>query len=257
MLEPLLSRVGTPQGTVPGYSGPGPQELQGSYTTPGDASKIAGFYGEITAANFINATALATACGLSTGVVINNTTPWLKFLIDGKILFVPKLSIRYNTSWNDLYSKGIVYGDDTTGAFPATTPVVQNTRVTIGGLQYRVRLIRGSQADPGTRSTIDDDPGHIGSEWNRLFYPISVITKVPNNQQGPKFMESPYTAVQLGFNSSTGSMTVCMETTDGTLTQVVVRGFAAVTGSTYGNKSGMNDRGGWRPVLELVNTAPP
>jgi len=259
MFEALLNKSGRAQGPVPDYSGPGPQDLQGSYTDPGDTNKIAGFYGELTSASFITPTALATACGLTTGVMINNTTAWLKFLLDGKILFIPKLPIRYNTSWQDLYAKGVVYGDDTIGAFPfpTTSPITQNTKVTIGGVQYRVRLIRGSNADPGTRSTTDDEPGHIGSEWNRLIYPISVITKTPNNQIGPKFMDSPYAATALGFNSSTGSMTMCLETTNGTLTAVVVRGFASVTGSTYGNKAGMNDRGGWRPVLELINPVVP
>lgn len=259
MIEALLKKTGHAQGPIPGYSGPGPQTLQGSYTDPADTNKIAGFYGELTSASFINATALATALGLTTGIVINNTTAWLKFLLDGKILFVPKLAIRYNTSWQDLYAKGAIYGSDTVGAFPfpTTSPVVQNTKVTIGGLQYRVRLIRGSKEDPGTRSTIPDDPGHIGSEWNRLMYPITVITQTPNNQVGPKFMASPYTDADLGFNSFTGSMTFCMETTAGTSTAVVVRGYTSVLGSTYGNKAGMNDRAGWRPVLELVNTAPP
>lgn len=254
MFEALLSSPKAASGPIPDFSGPGPQTLQGSYTTPGDNTKIAGFYGEVTSANFINPTNLATAVGLTTGIVLNNTTAWLKFLLDGKILFIPKLPIRYNTSWGDLYAKGAIYGDDTGGTYPypANTPVNQSMRVTIGGQQYRVRLIRGSAQDPGARTTTDDDPGHIGSEWNRLIYPVSVLTKTPNNQVGPKFIASPYAAADLGINSFTGSMTICMESTAGTLTAVVVRGYTTTSGSSYGNKAGMNDRGGWRPVLELI-----
>lgn len=254
MLESLLTKKRGAQGHIPSVSGPGPQTLQGSYTRPSDVTKIAGFYGEITSANFITPSNLAAALNITVGTLLNNTTPWLKFLLDGKILFVPKLPIRHTTSWQALYAAGAVYGDDTVGTYPSPTnaPVVQNARVTIGTDQFRVRLFRGAMSEPAERFTNDDPLPYVGADWNRLLYNITDIAAEGISQEGPKFLTTPYTPVMLGIGTSyVGGSTICLETVD-TTTQCVVRGATRVAGATYVAKTGGNTTIGWRPVLELV-----
>lgn len=248
----LITSTPKPSGPIiPGDTGLGPTTLVGSYQNPNDPQKFAGYYGTITAANFFTGTQLAAAINLTTGTVLNDTTIWMKFILDGKIMMVPQKPIRYNSFWNHLYAVGAVYGDDTTGAFPATTPVLQGAKVTKGGYTYRVRLFHGYNTDPSDRTTLQDASTTHGSEWNRLMYNIC-SSSTPSSQQGNKW--ASFTAVDLGFNSSTGCINQVIETANDNTVFGLMRGFSSVDGCTYGNKSNVNTNGGWRPVLELITT---
>lgn len=118
-----------------------------------------GYFGEITAANFISGSALATALGLSAGTLINDTTNWLKFAYRNKYLFVPKLPIRHSVSKNQLATANAVDGSHT---------------VTIGGKTYKVRLLQGACVDPAPAAVapVADPMQAHGSEWNDLLYPL-------------------------------------------------------------------------------------
>jgi len=64
------------------------------WDTPGnqklvEGDKDAGFFGFVTAADFINGDDLAVAIGLSTGVSQFSDTPWLKYMWKGKVCFTP------------------------------------------------------------------------------------------------------------------------------------------------------------------------
>lgn len=61
---------------------------------------------------------LATAVGITQGTAIRSTTPWMKFISGGEIIFVPVTSIRHSVSWNAIYNAGAVYGDNTIGVNP-------------------------------------------------------------------------------------------------------------------------------------------
>lgn len=47
---------------------------------------------------------------------------WLHFTLDDKELYVSKVAIRNNITWDHLYSKGLVYGTNNTGLNPTGTP---------------------------------------------------------------------------------------------------------------------------------------
>lgn len=80
--------------------------------------KNAGFLGFVKSSELITGSALALAIGLSSGTVINDTTPWIKYIWKGKICFTPLKPLRHSTVWEAIYNAGAVYGTDDNGILP-------------------------------------------------------------------------------------------------------------------------------------------
>lgn len=212
----------------PPASGPGPAEL-----LAGDENL--GYYGELAAAELIDGETLADQIGLSAGVPHHSDTTWFKFAFQGKTLFVPKVQLRYGLSWEDINNAGAVKGE---------------VEVTIGGQQFKVRLLKGVLDDtsPNISSAQEDPLVTHGSEWNELIYRVCSVT--PDSQAGPNWAE--YTPEELLVGSSLGATNWCQEiTTDGT--ERVVRGAdMSITDMRTHSASTATNSYGWRPVLELV-----
>lgn len=218
------------------------------------------FNGEIPWTEFIDGDTLASVVGLTAGTSINSDSPWLSFNYYGKKLFVPKLPIRQGTSWLALYNAGVVHGTGAIGTKPAqNTGVLQNKRVTIADKTYIVRLLKGTgggdtyvlnASDAGT-----DKPLGFDSEWNRLFYLITVDSKIVS-YTGPK-IPNPYTPADLGLSPATGNAStfrVVQEIRDTLNGNYVARGtLATVTGVQPGRThTDTSTAQGWTPCLELV-----
>jgi len=197
------------------------------------------YLGEVAAGDFITGQALTTAVGVTEGVDQSSSVGWLKFRIDGKVLHVAKRSFRYYMPWDHLNSKGCVDGTKT---------------VVIDGKTYKVRLLKGAEADPSAWTTAmgQANPAILGpSEWNRLIMRVSV------NNPGPASNWASFTDEELNVASGSGSRTLCKET----ITEngyCVGRGFPELKWFNYQMKSdGVQGNAnfvsfGWRPVLELV-----
>jgi len=199
----------------------------------------AGFFGEVPASELITGDALASQIGLSAGTAQFSNEPWLKFAYQGKIQFVAKKPFRYDLSWNGINVANAVYGDRT---------------VTIGGLTYKVRLMRGANKDPA--GAYDGSICH-GSEWNRLMLPIH--ENAPNSWAYPNNVDSPtedwsvnYTDEDLltHYNYGNGSYSWCQEVAE-TASFRVYRGGGGVSDSSS-LPSDSYSFFGWRPVLELL-----
>lgn len=215
----------------------------------GAAKRIPGpsnFLGEITAQNFVGGTDLGLLIGLTAGTVVNDLTPWLVFVYKGKELYVPKLPIRRSMSWVDLYNRGAVNGDDQIGNKPSNvTGVLQNRRVTFGGKTYRVRLLHGSVNNyPATIPDGEDHASNVGSEWNDLFYQMTVTT--PPSYTGSK-IRNPYPVADI-FPTTNQTYNLTMEINAGT-SAAMIRGLTF--SSSFGIASG-HAAIGWRPCLEVV-----
>lgn len=149
-------------------TGPGSQKL-----LRGDWKR--GYFGRVSIANFITAADLSTAVGYTTGSVNTdaNLSHWLKFVFNGKILFIPIAYVRSSATWRSLYDAGLVYGTDTIGSWPsgatsmAGASVLQNKKVTIAGRQYRVRLMTNS--DLATDQYAANDAAWAGGEFIQLY----------------------------------------------------------------------------------------
>lgn len=203
---------------LPIATGAGPQTLQA-----GD--HIAGFYGEVTAADFITGDALASAINLTAGTSHNSDEPWLKFNHNGKTLFVAKKTLRYGIDWNDSRGHG---------------------EVTISGDIYQVRLLSGSNGN-----TVDGPDGGPGGEWNDLMYPIH--TDDPNGQG----WGINYTNSDLNMDDSNGSRTWSQEGNDdfSDTTQRLLRGRSDITDFYIFGGAESVSHNGWRPVLEYIGPA--
>ena len=255
MLEMLLSNnkgSGDDGGIIlPAYTGPGPQTLIGGYTDPNNPSRQHGFFGEVPSEELISGDALASAIGLIAGTSYYSIIPWLKFYIDGKIVYVPKKSLRRNISWQAIYQAGAVYGDGTTGLHPADTPVVQDAQVAIGADTFKVMLIRGANSNPTANVTDYDHPTTHGSEWNRLFYNIATTTySTKPSQEGEQW--ATYTDQDLGMISENARLSWCIEQHGYGATSRVLRGTFGVSYLSWDTVTVPGAYSGWRPRLELV-----
>jgi len=227
--------------------GSGKSEFKDIWGTPGSAKLIAGdgeegFFGEVSASELITGDALASECGISQGTSQHSTAGWLKFALDGKILFVAKKPIRHTISWDTINTADCVYGNKT---------------IQIGGLTYKVRLMKGALTDPALYNA--SDKGAIGSEWNRLMLPIHV--NAPSNWAYPANVDSPtkdwgidYTDEDLHTHSvyGNGHCSWCQETDNTASYFHIYRGSSGVSSSASDMFYPPGLDFGWRPVLEYV-----
>lgn len=218
---------------LPSHLGPGPKNLIG-----GD--REAGFFGEVPYTLFQNGVWVAQNVGLTAGVSQNSNEPWLKFILDGKILYVAKKTFRHTVSWDNLNSLGIVTGTKT---------------VTFGGNTYKVRLLKATVTDFQYGYGYDPVETH-GSEWNRLLYRISGKPwyNAENTLASENIEEgdwAQYTEAQLNFiwQLADGGVTMCQERVG---TDNIRRGSGGVSHVWYNASSNASHTHGWRPVLELV-----
>lgn len=105
--------------------------------TPIAGDSTYGFYGEVPVSQLMTGEELRYILKLSAGTLQNSDEPYLKFALDGKILFVAKKTISHTISWDQINAVGAVSGKEILGG------------------KVKVRLL----------ST---------EEWNALMYPIHV-----------------------------------------------------------------------------------
>jgi len=195
------------------YTPPIPSDDSNPWLLAGDDQL--GWYGEVSAADFITGDALASLVNLTAGSSINSAHGWLKFAYKGKTLLTSKRPLRSTISWNDLNARALITG---------------NTVVSINGLQYKVRLFFGN----------------TGLEWDDLMY------RVWENDPTGTFWER-YTSVDLvatNPGSDPGRDNWCQESA-GTGTYRT-RGNGGMQGYYDGSAASADSGRGWRPVLELV-----
>jgi uncharacterized protein (DUF2164 family) len=113
---------------------PGPQTLSGGDTTDG------GYFGEVSALDFISGEDLCSAIGLTAGTLQESDAGWLKYYSNNEILYVAKRTFRYNLSWDDINAAGAIFGDK---------------KITIGNHFFAVRALSSR-------------------EWDKLIYPVHV-----------------------------------------------------------------------------------
>lgn len=241
MLESLMtSATGVKRLYVPN-SGPGSWWLENYAIDDAGPGTIAGYFGEVSSSELITGDDLAGVMGVTAGTSQNNDVTWLKFYIDGKILFVAKKSIRYSISWDSLDQANVVNGDEVT---------------VINGRVFRVRLLKGLGPDTtGYVNDSHDNAATYGSEWNRLMYPVSIdIPNYPKTSQTiDNWAHFPQDDSSDGLNISLGNgrRSWCQETNPSAPANRVYRG-NSVTYLSSNTSSTTGTNYGWRPVLELV-----
>lgn len=207
---------------------PGSDTFIGEYIRP-DGTGHTGYYGVVAPDEFITLSQLKSATGV-TGQAVVNETSWLKFYIDGAILYVAKTAVVHSMNWEELNARGVIFGGKI---------------ITIKGQRFKVRSFK--TLGPGISAG-----GSIvaGNEWDRLLSNVS--TEGLARQEGGKW--ASFTPGELGLNANVGSFTICQEYNTNTSGQVWVRGLNTVGGSggVFSNQSNTYTYMGWRPVLELI-----
>lgn len=222
MLELLMCKKKS--GSVPGGN-----QLIGYYQTPNNPARYTGYYGLVDPADFITSTALRSALnppGISTPASMTTNFKWMKFLLDGKILFVATTTVVYSSNPDQLNGAGLMNG---------------SRQISVLNMPYKIRVLKTLIGDSG--SSIP-----IGNEWDRLLSNVSDKTGLAR-QEGDKW--AALTPTQLGFDQGNGSFSICPEIKDN---QIWMRGYNAVDngGGVFSNQSSSYNLMGWRPVLELV-----
>lgn len=147
--------------------------------------------------------------------------------------------------------------------YKSTNAVTQNKTVTIGDLTYAARLFRGASNDP-TNSYADADRDAIGpnNEWNAIILPLHEHAKLQNWNYSAYAGVTEDWGVYLTdkdlvthYNHGSGSYTWCQDVRDTTSWRRVSRGNygASLLSSNYSWYVYSNY--GFRPVLELPQTA--
>jgi len=251
MIEQLLSTGG--QQTYIGNSGPGPKAL-----IAGDATL--GYFGEVTDTQLFTPAQVAGQAGLylgtdnPTAVSAANGNMWLKFIWNGKVIYIAKMPFRTNISWADLYAAGLVYGTRDNGKYPQSTAKFQYIQMPKYEGQklwvLKPRLPTGYPADPTTGGIV------LTGEWNQLFG--RTVNDTNGGVGAPKFANFNYAAT--GMSPSSGPDSLVQETITSNINQCIVRGdgggaqilTAARTILKTDKSSGTLAAHGWRPVLELI-----
>jgi len=228
-------------------TGPGPNRLIAG-------TMEEGFFGEVSSDELIDGYALASECGISQGTNQHSTAGWLKFAYKGEILFVAKKTIRHSITWGAINTAKCVYGDS------------GDKTVAIGGLTYKVRLMRALEPtnDPKTPASNDSGTVNHHSEWNRLMCQIHqrALDKswnYPDNIENDigilehslgNGTNGMYNNADLGVTSGNGEYSWCQEY--GTETYYNMFRGSGVSYSSCFTRFVDDNRLGWRPVLELV-----
>lgn len=230
--------------------GPGPANITiGDYTY--------GYYGTLTSGEFINASDLRSAVGLTAGAVVQQGPLWHKWARNGKILYIPNGPLSNGAGWKQLYDLGLVFGVDGPGPYNAGANVNQSAKVTIGNEQFRVRLMTGFSDNynqfPVTPGVSGEPPETFLNEWNDLVYPLSMWT--PDLQRMSNIQQS--TAADLGMTlTGVTSGHVIQERISATASSnAMTRGNSGNTRSGIASRASIVQTGaayGWWPVLELM-----
>lgn len=247
MFESLLSAGGVNSGATSDL-GPGPKIVLAGNTTNG-------FFGEMKQSELFSSEQMSGMGNLTEGTILTNpdTVPmWLKFAIDGKILYVAKQQLRTLISWNALYNAGLVYGTKDRGKYPIGAGVEQFkvVRKYENGQPWYLfpRLLTGFDADPTTTPVTSAQMD--ASEYSKT---LGRICSAANGGIAEKWAN--YTAGQI---SSVSQMSAWVqETSVQNVVNAMLRGQHTVltTGAPYAKDYVATNFASWRPVLELIPKA--
>ena len=145
--------------------------------------------------------------------------------------------------------------------FKKSLAVTQGKVIKVGGLDFRVRLMRGASNDPlNSYDHADRDSIGAGNEWNAIILPLHAEAKLQNWAYPAYAGTTQYWGTNLTdadlvthntFGS--GSYVWCQETRDGEESyRRVSRGYYGTSSLVANYSWRVYSSFGWLPVLELV-----
>lgn len=167
---------------------------------------------------------------------------WVKIKDGDKTLLISDRVILANVSWDDLNNQGFVTGKT----------------ITIDGQQYKARLLSGGN---NYRSGSDAYSGGqpTSNEWDRFVTREESISGLPIPTSSDLDSTRDITDKNSAHNQFwnwMGMYSWCQETYTGNTSSRALRGYSSARCWSYISSSSRHDNFGWRPALEILNTAP-
>ena len=241
----MNAKSSTSDNPYPFDVGPGPKEL-----IAGDI--FSGYFGEVPGTEFITPGDLQQAVSISGGTSSSqpDNLAWFKFMYNGRILFTPRLNIRFGLNYKNLYEQGLVYGVDGPGVIvPAgSAPTNQLRTISVLGYTFKVRLMTSSDDNTvfdGIEKDIVAPFSRFGEVGNLLLRLSSYHTEDPWED---------YILSYIGFPTSGVRVFPAQECTEDGIVGAYLQNVSDTirVRSTYETGSSLGTSVGWRPVLELI-----
>lgn len=228
------------------WSGPGSKKLKAG-------TRDLGYFGEVTQKELFDHSLVWAMVNPPNGnKLFYSDNVWLKFILDGRILYISKYQMASAIRWTDLYAAGAVYGKRGSGDLPvpAAGAVDQFKLVTkietINGKPktwpLKLQLADGANLYGNTTGDFPSDQ----SDWDRIW--TAFFDK--------KWETYSWQTMNVG---NTNAHTVIKERSGDGNYFATRGGGNAVLGKSYGSITGTPTTNVlWRPVLELLtdqNTA--
>lgn len=170
-----------------------------------------------------------------------NKLQWVKIVDGDKTLLICDRAILVSVSWDDLNGQGYVTGKE----------------ITIDGARYKCRLLSGGTGPRGGDWYAGGTP--TNNEWDRFITREEVISGLP----APVSSDLDSSTNDTDANSSHnkfwnwfGVDSWCQETYSENSSYRAYRGYYSARRWGSNTSSGRNANVGFRPVLEVLNTAP-
>lgn len=141
----------------------------------GTPNKAFSYIGSLSEAEFMTYTNLTTVLAPEAAFTKATGFKFFSFRRAGKVVVVPSHAIG-RASFKSIYEKGAVYGDGTIGpdtdaslSAASINATVQNKTITVNGVNYIVRLMKGTPAF--TYNGLDNNPlFDPATEWEDFAY---------------------------------------------------------------------------------------
>lgn len=215
------------------YTGPGPQTLiRGDYK--------AGFFGEVPLDDIINVDDFKTYFNIPWSLAAVRPTSWLKFVVDGKILFWPNDGGFFvSMSVTQIYAAGLMYGtnDDTLywSSLKSGSGVVNQVRPFIKGDHVFVPRLPICRADRRDTSNLTLAGGELDTAFGMAYLGRTNLDVYPGNMADYTHSTSMYFFTQDCYTGNLG----------------VIRGAGQFNSTSGGGLTTVNTVYSYRPVLEL------
>lgn len=170
-----------------------------------------------------------------------NKLQWHKIQDGDKTLLICDRVLLVSVSWDDLNAQGLVSGKE----------------ITIDGARYKCRLLTGGSNYRGSDGYSGGTP--TNNEWDRFVTREEVITGLPapvSSDLDSTMNSTDHTSTHNLFWHWVGVYSWCQEVYSSNASRRAYRGYFSARYWDYGSSSGRNAYLGFRPVLEVLNTAP-
>lgn len=167
---------------------------------------------------------------------------WDKIKDGNKTLLICDRNILVNVSWDDLNAQNLVSGKT----------------IKIDGQEYKVRLLTGGN---NYRNSSDSYAGGspASNEWDRFITREEVITGLPapiSSDLDSSTNETDRVSTHNQFWNWGYCYSWCQEVYSGNTSSRSIRGYHSARYFSCNTSSSRDSIYGWRPVLEVLNTAP-